>query len=100
MYILGRDKAALDQANAEQDPDPFGGDDNDVNLPIFPRYQNGSPIFQGYSVQTSKHSFSCCQSVKQFKSELNVEKRFFDSLVIKCPGLKRCLVVLVEVAPH
>ena len=52
-------------------------DDDTVNVPVSLLFMIAMKYFPVDSMQTSKHSFWCSQSAKRFKSELNVEKRFF-----------------------
>ena len=91
--ILVRDKTAFHQANAKQISNPFGvlgiilvtlysfdpfGFAMTTRMPRFSRILNtGTQYFPVDSIQTSKQSFSWSQSAKRFRSELNVEKRFF-----------------------
>lgn len=91
--ILVRDKTAFHQANAKQISNPFGvlgiilvtlysfdpfGVCDDNWIPRFSRIlKTGTQYFPVDSMQTSRQSFSWSQSAKRFRSELNVEKRFF-----------------------
>ena len=88
--ILGRNKAAFHQTDAEQIPNPLGilcvilvsfthlGLAMTTRMLRFSRMlKTGTQYFPVDSMHTSKQLFSWSQSAKRFRSELNVENRFF-----------------------